>query len=52
VYVDDLDTHFARSVAHGAVIAEGIHQHGYRAYVASDPEGHRWTIAQARPTMR
>ena len=52
VFVDDLDAHFAQAAAHGAVIEEGIHQHGYRAYVARDPEGHRWTIAQARPTMR
>lgn len=34
-----------------ANIVEPIHQHGYRAYVADDPAGHRWTIAQARPTM-
>jgi uncharacterized glyoxalase superfamily protein PhnB len=52
VFVDDLDTHLARSVAHGARIVEPVHQHGYRAYVAADPEGHRWTFAQARPTMR
>jgi uncharacterized glyoxalase superfamily protein PhnB len=52
VYVDDLDAHFARAQANGASIVEGIHQHGYRAYVAEDLEGHRWTIAQARPTMR
>jgi hypothetical protein len=30
----------------------GIHQHGYRAYVARDPDGYTWTIAQARPGMR
>jgi uncharacterized glyoxalase superfamily protein PhnB len=52
VYVDDLDAHFARAQANGASIVEGIHQHGYRAYVAEDLEGHRWTIVQARPTMR
>jgi uncharacterized glyoxalase superfamily protein PhnB len=51
VYVDDLDAHFARAQANGATIVEGIHQHGFRAYVAEDLEGHRWTIAQARPTM-
>ena len=51
IHVDDLDAHLARSKAHGAVIVEDIQQHGYRAYVAEDPEGHRWTIAQARPTM-
>ena len=52
LFVDDLDAHFARAVAHGAVVAEGIRQHGYRAYVARDPDGYTWTIAQARPGMR
>jgi hypothetical protein len=52
VYVDDLDAHFAHAEAEGATIVEGIHQHGYRAYVAEDLEGRRWTFAQARPTMR
>lgn len=52
VYVDDLDAHFAHAEATGATIVQGIHQHGYRAYVAQDLEGHHWTIAQARPTMR
>jgi uncharacterized glyoxalase superfamily protein PhnB len=51
VFVDELDDHFARAEAHGATIIEGIHQHGYRAYVAADLEGHHWTFAQARPTM-
>jgi uncharacterized glyoxalase superfamily protein PhnB len=52
VFVDDLDAHFAHAKGNGATIAEGIHQHGYRAYVAEDVEGYRWTFAQARPTMR
>ena len=52
LFVDDLDAHFARAVAHGAVIVQGIRQHGYRAYVARDPDGYTWTIAQARPGMR
>lgn len=51
IYVDDLDAHLARAQANGATIVEEIHQHGYRAYTADDLEGHRWTIAQARPTM-
>jgi uncharacterized glyoxalase superfamily protein PhnB/uncharacterized protein YndB with AHSA1/START domain len=51
VYVDDLDAHFARSSAYGAKIVSEIHQHGYRCYEADDLEGHRWTFAQARPTM-
>jgi len=52
VYVDDLDAHFVNSEAEGATIVSGIHQHGYRAYVAEDLEGRRWTFAQARPTMQ
>jgi uncharacterized glyoxalase superfamily protein PhnB len=52
IYVDDLDAHFARAVTAGAKIIEPIHQHGFRAYQAEDPEGHRWTFVQARPTMR
>jgi uncharacterized glyoxalase superfamily protein PhnB len=52
IFVDDLDGHFARAQAGGATIVEGIHQHGYRAYVADDLEGNRWIFAQARPTMR
>jgi uncharacterized glyoxalase superfamily protein PhnB len=52
IFVDDLDEHFARAEAHGASIVEGIHQHGYRGYIARDLEGHHWTFAQARPTMR
>jgi uncharacterized glyoxalase superfamily protein PhnB len=51
VFVDDLDAHFANAQAKGATIVQGIHQHGFRAYVATDPEGRRWTFAQARPTM-
>lgn len=52
VFVNDLDTHFAIARAAGARIVSGIEQHGYRAYTAEDSEGHRWTFAQARPTMR
>jgi uncharacterized glyoxalase superfamily protein PhnB len=52
IFVDDLDAHVARASAAGATIVEPIRQHGYRAYLAEDLEGHRWTFAQARPTMR
>jgi uncharacterized glyoxalase superfamily protein PhnB len=52
VYVHDLETHFATAKGKGATVVQGIHQHGYRAYVAEDLEGHQWTFAQARPTMR
>ena len=51
IYVDDLSAHLARAQAAGAAIVEPIRQHGYRAYEAEDLEGHRWTFAQARPTM-
>jgi len=51
VYVDDLDAHFAQATRAGATIVEPIHQYGYRAYVAEDLDGNRWTFAQARPTM-
>ena len=51
VYVEDLDAHFAHAESEGATIVSGIEQHGYRAYVAEDVEGRRWTFAQARPTM-
>jgi uncharacterized glyoxalase superfamily protein PhnB len=50
-YVDDLDAHFAHAKAAGATNVSEIEQHGYRAYTAEDLEGHRWTFAQARPTM-
>lgn len=51
IYVDDLDAHFAHTQSNGAKIVSEIHQHGYRCYEAEDLEGHRWTFAQARPTM-
>ncbi|MEU8225753.1 VOC family protein [Kribbella sp. NPDC048915] len=52
VYVDDLDAHFAHAQQAGAKILTEIHSHGYRCYEAEDLEGHRWTFAQARPTMQ
>jgi uncharacterized glyoxalase superfamily protein PhnB len=51
-YVDDLEAHFARAEASGAVIVDQIKGYGDRVYVADDLEGHRWTFAQARPTQR
>jgi uncharacterized glyoxalase superfamily protein PhnB len=50
-YVDDLDAHFAHAKSEGATIVSEIEQQGFRAYTAEDLEGHRWTFAQARPTM-
>ncbi len=51
VFVEDLDGHYAHATAHHAKIISEIRQHGYRAYETEDLEGHRWTFAQARPTM-
>jgi uncharacterized glyoxalase superfamily protein PhnB len=53
VYVDDIDEHYQRAVGAGATIVEELGSPwGLAMYVAADPEGHRWTFAQARPTMR
>jgi uncharacterized glyoxalase superfamily protein PhnB len=52
VYVDDLDAHLARARDAGATIVEPVHRRGDTAYVAEDPEGHRWTFAQGRASMR
>lgn len=52
VYVDDIDEHFRRARRSGAVIVEKLDAPwGLPMYVAADPEGNRWTFAQARPTM-
>jgi uncharacterized glyoxalase superfamily protein PhnB len=50
-YVDDVDAHLEHAKASGATIVSEIEQHGFRAYTAEDLGGHRWTFAQARPTM-
>jgi uncharacterized glyoxalase superfamily protein PhnB len=53
VYVDDIEAHFRRAEANGAtIVARLASPWGLPFYVADDPEGNRWTIAQARPTMR
>jgi uncharacterized glyoxalase superfamily protein PhnB len=53
VYVDDVEAHFARSTAAGATIVEPLaNPWGLPMYTAEDPEGHRWTFAQARPTQQ
>ena len=51
IFVDDLDAHFAHAKGNGAEIVQDIHQQGYRAYEVADPEGNRWTFAQAGPLM-
>ena len=46
VIVDDVDAHYERARAAGAVIvAEPLEEHGDRFYRANDPEGHRWIFA-------
>jgi uncharacterized glyoxalase superfamily protein PhnB len=53
VYVDDIAGHYERARARGAVIVTALARPwGLPFYVADDLEGHRWTFAQARPTMR
>jgi PhnB protein len=48
VYVDDVDAHFERARAAGAIIHEEPEDqvYGDRRYDAEDPEGHRWSFAQ------
>jgi uncharacterized glyoxalase superfamily protein PhnB len=47
VRVPDLDQHFARAVAAGAVVIEqpADQPYGDRRYAVEDPEGHRWYFA-------
>jgi uncharacterized glyoxalase superfamily protein PhnB len=53
VYVDDAAEHYRHSTEQGAtIVRELASPWGLPFYVAEDPEGNRWTIAQARPTMR
>jgi uncharacterized glyoxalase superfamily protein PhnB len=48
VFVKDVQSHFARSVAAGAIVRSELHDHfgGNRQYTVSDPGGQRWTFAQ------
>ncbi len=53
VYVDDIAGHYRRACENGATIIEKLASPwGLPFYVVDDPEGNRWTFAQARPTMR
>jgi uncharacterized glyoxalase superfamily protein PhnB len=53
VYVDDIEEHYRRACQSGATVVEHLASPwGLPFYVAEDPEGNRWTFAQARPTMR
>jgi len=47
VYVDNVDTHFARAKQRGAVIITDVEADQYgKRYRAEDPEGHRWMFMQ------
>jgi MerR family transcriptional regulator, thiopeptide resistance regulator len=54
VYVDDVDAHYQRAKAAGALIdSEPVNQpYGQREYGARDPEGHRWWFATPLHTPR
>jgi len=47
VHVEDVDAHFARAQASGALIDQKPtnQPYGQREYGARDPEGHRWWFA-------
>jgi uncharacterized glyoxalase superfamily protein PhnB len=46
--VDDVDAHYAKSIAECATIAEELHEtiYGERQYRVVDPAGHRWIFSQ------
>ena len=48
VYVEDVDSHFARAKTEGAEIRTepADQEYGDRRYTATDPEGHEWFFAQ------
>lgn len=50
VYVEDIDAHYARAAAAGAIILSPPSDDGIgRLYRAEDPEGHRWMFLQGTP---
>jgi len=47
VYVDDIDSHYARAVREGARVLSGVEEgRPGRRYRAEDPEGHRWMFME------
>lgn len=46
--VEDIDAHYQRALAEGAVVVGPPDDlgHGHRAYRAIDPEGHRWFFGE------
>ena len=54
VHVDDVDAHYARAVAEGAVITMELNDafYGERRYEAEDPEGNRWHFGEPLARVR
>ena len=54
VMIDDIDGHFHRATAAGAVIGTPLEdaQWGYRHYEAVDPEGHGWHFMKPLQDLR
>lgn len=48
IFVDDVQAHYQRAQAEGAVIFEELNEtvYGERQYVALDLDGHRWLFSQ------
>lgn len=48
VFVEEVESHFARTKASGAKIVEELHQteYGELQYGVEDPEGHRWIFSR------
>jgi uncharacterized glyoxalase superfamily protein PhnB len=54
VYVEDIDSHYARAVAAGARVVMELEDMfwGDRRYEALDPEGHRWHFGERLSDIR
>ena len=54
VHVDDVDAHYQRAVAEGAVITMELRDafYGERRYEAEDPEGNRWHFGEPLSHVR
>ena len=59
IYVDDIESHYQRALAAGAVVARELATTDYgadhwvdRGYSVTDPEGHSWHFAQRLRTGR
>ena len=48
IHVPDVEAHFSRALAEGAIIVRGLEDKywGLRSYLARDPEGHLWSFTQ------